>query len=302
MRTEVSTSKSTTTTRIETRSSVTTISPNKATELLSTVGPNRKVSMHHVRALAGAMERGEWIPEVSEIVIDKNGELIDGQHRLHAIILHGKPVRMRVVTGVNPDFKYVIDTGKVRRFHHILQMNEEKNATTLASATRLLWLYSNGSSENPLSTEGALKATNPQLLGMLGANPGLRVSTDFGRQFQSKLGGIYPVSLVAFFHYLFSHIDQDGANWFFERLADGTGLNPGDAVYKLRQTMIQASKRDHGARMSRTMQMALTIKAWNAQMAGESISTLRWRTIGPGREKFPVIGGLDRATLASGVN
>jgi hypothetical protein len=87
------------------------ITPEKATEYLSkNIDNNRKVRDWKVNKYAEAMATGRWLSTSSTIKFDTNGELIDGQHRLGAIIRYGEPVEMVVSRGERPESIHVIDT------------------------------------------------------------------------------------------------------------------------------------------------------------------------------------------------
>ncbi|HEY5050458.1 MAG TPA: hypothetical protein VII50_06125, partial [Acidothermaceae bacterium] len=68
------------------RSKVQTITPAKAAEWLEANTTNRPVSRTVVRSFAEAMKRGEWIVTHQGIAFDVSGVLIDGQHRLAAVV------------------------------------------------------------------------------------------------------------------------------------------------------------------------------------------------------------------------
>lgn len=89
------------------------VTPFAAKEFLSKNTSNRKMDHGRVAAYASAMERGAWEVNGQGIVIDSNGNLKDGQHRLAAIIKYGKPVMMTVTFGVSPN-THMYDRGRSR--------------------------------------------------------------------------------------------------------------------------------------------------------------------------------------------
>jgi len=68
-----------------------------------------------VKHLAGCMARGEWLPTHEAIAFDTAGNLIDGQHRLGAVVLSGVTVTMTVLYGADEESYRVIGDGKPRR-------------------------------------------------------------------------------------------------------------------------------------------------------------------------------------------
>ncbi|HEY2041129.1 MAG TPA: hypothetical protein VGH11_00540 [Jatrophihabitans sp.] len=72
----------------------------RAAELLEANTTNRPLSMPVVRGFAEAMGRGEWLVTHQGIAFDVNGVLVDGQHRLAAIIAADVPIELTVFTEV----------------------------------------------------------------------------------------------------------------------------------------------------------------------------------------------------------
>lgn len=57
----------------------------------------RSLIRDHVACLAAKMLRGEWVLDYSSIHLSASGNLIDGAHRIAAIVRAGVPVTMLVV-------------------------------------------------------------------------------------------------------------------------------------------------------------------------------------------------------------
>lgn len=89
------------------------ITPERAKEYLLTQGNNRDINDRRVADYVGRMGRGEWILG-QPITFDENGHLIDGQHRLKAVIRHGEPVSFAVMRGMPSESKSVFDIGQRR--------------------------------------------------------------------------------------------------------------------------------------------------------------------------------------------
>ncbi len=88
------------------------ITPKAAENMLAANKNNqRTLRPAHVAFLAAQMATGEWSATAEPLSITSNGTIINGQHRLHAIIKYGQPVKMLVMRGQpETDFHY-IDTG-----------------------------------------------------------------------------------------------------------------------------------------------------------------------------------------------
>lgn len=75
------------------------------------------------------------------IAISNCGELLDGQHRLLAIVNTGIATKLMVTTGLPKETFTVIDTGSKRKASDVLSINGSTNATSTAGAIRLYILY-----------------------------------------------------------------------------------------------------------------------------------------------------------------
>lgn len=86
-----------------------TISPKVAESFLSCNFDNRRVRQAHVRALAREMANGKWEMTHQGIAFSDAGRLLDGQHRLMAVMESGVTVQMLVTRGVPDESFKAID-------------------------------------------------------------------------------------------------------------------------------------------------------------------------------------------------
>ena len=125
--------------QVETRvtAQVEEITPEYAAQLLELNDHNRKISNSNILTISGAIERGEWEVNGQPIIVDKEGRLMDGQHRLMAVQRTNKPILSVVVKGVEPEVFTTIDTGKVRKGGDTLSIAcGLENPTTMANLIR----------------------------------------------------------------------------------------------------------------------------------------------------------------------
>lgn len=85
------------------------------------------------------MRRGDWLVTHQGIAFDTRGVLVDGQHRLAAVVEADVTVKIAVFTDVEPDTFDVLDTGKKRNAADVLAIEAEKSATLLAAMVRTVW-------------------------------------------------------------------------------------------------------------------------------------------------------------------
>ncbi len=103
------------------KSVVETITPACAAEYLSRNHPkNRPLREFRVKKWVEEIKKGRWLVTHQGIAFDEEGKLVDGQHRLTAVISAGKEVKMMVTRGVDVSTFAVLDQGAQRSAADIL--------------------------------------------------------------------------------------------------------------------------------------------------------------------------------------
>ena len=120
------------------KASIKSITPQKARVILKNNPSNRKVNDRHVTKLAKQMRAGDWKDNGQTIVISEQGQLMDGQHRLHAIIEADVAQKMLIVEGADNQSILTIDTGKSRGLADSFEIYGHNYATAKAALTNLL--------------------------------------------------------------------------------------------------------------------------------------------------------------------
>lgn len=80
---------------------------------------NRNISNTTVESYAREMTAGRWSLTHQGIAFNVVGELVDGQHRLNAVVLSGVSVVMLVTTGLRVEYNSPIDVGYNRSLSHL---------------------------------------------------------------------------------------------------------------------------------------------------------------------------------------
>jgi hypothetical protein len=118
-----------------------TVTPQVAQSLLDTrlnsTIKNRPVSDSTVTAYAIDMENGKWDESIiAPIRVAEDGTLMDGQHRLTAVVKSGKTIRMAFQGNLNANALHVIDTGRPRTVGTVLGLLGMKSAHRTAAVAR----------------------------------------------------------------------------------------------------------------------------------------------------------------------
>ena len=138
------------------------VTPKLAETLLgSNFDRQRHKASAHIDSLVGEMERGTWSATANPIQIADTGKIINGQHRLNAVVRYGKPVKMLFLRGQpESDFKHIdtkvkprdgVDMATIEGYAHARELmpqiqylrnyHESSNPMTVAPAKRRLAPY-----------------------------------------------------------------------------------------------------------------------------------------------------------------
>ena len=101
---------------------VMTVTPSLASKWLEMNTGNRRLRQSHVAHLANQMKQGRWMLSPEPIVFSKKGRLLDGQHRLNAVIQSGCKIEASVALVANEEVFRVLDQGINRSNSDILNI------------------------------------------------------------------------------------------------------------------------------------------------------------------------------------
>jgi hypothetical protein len=105
------------------------VTPEMASKFLHTLMPGqRRIRKNVVKRYAQDMKHGRWLLTPNPIAIGEHGHLIDGQHRLSAVVEAAVPVEMFVCYGVPMQAFGALDIG-LNRSAVDLSGNNTTNAT-----------------------------------------------------------------------------------------------------------------------------------------------------------------------------
>ena len=267
------------TTAMDISMEVETISPEVAQEILAANRHNRNMRSARVAQLAEVMRRGEWILNGETIKVAADGTLLDGQHRLQAVVDSGATIETLVMRGMPLEAQDTVDTGRRRRLADVLAIEGHTDSHALGASLSMLHRFRTG---KRIDYSHAGAPSPKQALDLLEREPQIRDSVREARRITKQVGG--PVGVFAALHCLFLEIEEEATKDFFDRLADGASLSPGDPVLHLRNQLIRP-RQERTYAQSPNHIAALTIKAFNLRRAGRKIDLLSFKKT----ERFPVI-------------
>jgi hypothetical protein len=252
------------------------ITPAMAANWLAKNTINRNLYPALVKTYAEDMELDRWQNNGETIKFSEEGTLLDGQHRLHAIVKVNKSVRMVVARGVAIESFRSIDTGMRRSNAQILAMDGVTSSAIVASACRWIVML-----ENNRTYSHKNSVTTAQVFDALQRHP--VVSHFATRHHEKGSKSLLPSASLAVLVLASHKYGLEIVNDFLDAFASGVGLKKGDPAYELRERMIANSCRV--AKLNTQTIVAMTVKAVRAHCQSKIVGVLRWTP----NEEFPQV-------------
>ena len=251
------------------------MTPELAQKYLDTQINNRKANNDWVNALAQSIARGEWVMDGNSIKMDDAGHLIDGQHRLRAVVKSGITVPMEVKSGFNPNAIYVIDAfTKSRSLADVATLNKIPNGHMLSTVIKNYYTeaaHAYSWTLQRLSPANFIRIYNEDPFGW--QDVAKRVNEIKG-QYKDRLQLIPANMMGGMYAFLVKDKGYSGETVadFFKQLCS---TNPAKnvTIEKLRSLLIKDSVRNK--RYTTAVKRSMVVKAWNAYITGTHIKSIQ---------------------------
>lgn len=267
--------------------------PEKALQVIRAqerFGPiaNRPLRPNLIDKYANDLIAGKWPPNGATVVFHGD-RLLDGQHRLHAILKTGISATLLIVRGVSADAMPTIDTGLSRTPGDTVRaalpdiVGGYYNA--VAAAARIVHGYLN---YGDVRTSPERQPTRSQLVHTVESHQGI---VDSVKSLRTQ-PWLRP-KVTAAWHYLCGIQHKAQRERFFNDLIEGVNLSADRPVRLLRERML--AERSNRAKVDTRVLSAYIVKAWTAELSGRQLRLLRLRD----DEPFPLLPG-DEALRGKG--
>lgn len=246
------------------------INPEQAAEWLNTrFEYERSLRKSYVETLVRDMRTGNWIFNADPIRFNQNGKLMDGQHRLSAIVKSGTTQWFAVVN-LPDEARATIDVGNARTLGDLLQIGGHVQGRIMAAIVRrLLVFYSGKSAESGKYTPSMGEGVDFVSKNVHGLREAIHVAN-------LVLTHRFPVSPsnIGAAYFLCAEVDREWAEDFFARLTTGYNLRPGDPAAAFRDKAMRVKSETRRNMMPDDV-FRFVILAWNLDRAGESRTRLQ---------------------------
>ncbi len=230
------------------------MAPALAAELLRRNPDNRGVRPSKVQQLVSDIQQGRWTFNGEPILISKEGELNDGQHRCSAVVEANVPIEVMMIFGLDRETRMTVDQGAARGAGDFMMMSGVTNATAAASILRYLIAYEQAAGQSLGNTSAV---SNMEITERYYAEPQIAVSATFVATLHKYYKRIATPQIIGFCHVLFTRISPVDADTFLRQVCVGENIRKKDAAFATRLGL----ERD---RVTATEKVHLIFRGWNA--------------------------------------
>ncbi|ROS28874.1 hypothetical protein EDF22_0605 [Rathayibacter sp. PhB127] len=245
------------------------VTPALAQEWLGHNLDNRNLRPVIIAAYARDMTAGAWVATGDSLKFDWNGRLIDGQHRLSAVISANRTIRFAVARNVIPTAQKVLDVNARRSSADALRFDGVRsNATVIAGAANIARQRERGFIKSAAVNPSGPSMTNSEVVAWVQENPSIVNAAAFAGRIYRKLGATPAV--LTYCVWVLEEIDPFAAMEFFNSIAEQRTAGLGDPRLALAQAFTKL--RDDRTRMGAGIQIFYVFRAWNAWRNNETLS------------------------------
>lgn len=266
--------------------SVVAVTPELAQQWLDNNNANnRKVRGPVVDRYAHDMSEGRWLYNGEAIQFDRNRNLMNGQHRLRAIVKSGVAQPLLIITGLDPAAHGTLDNGSRRLPGDVLTISGFKEGRTLAAVANFALTL------EALPPGAVLRVNRLRTTADIEA----RVAND--AHLQDVVERIIPEmappkslmtrAVAAYTFYALSKVDQPACEEFFDGLLTLANLPQGSPIIALHRRLTAHTAEHVPGQNGAFRAIAYTIHAWNAWRAGEQRQMIKLPSNPDGRIRMP---------------
>lgn len=255
------------------------ITPAYAAELLKMNTNNRAIRQSKVDALAESMRKGEWELSNDAITISEGNALLNGQHRLMAVVKSGVPCNFIVYTGA-PDSTFdIMDTPSLRKVSDVIQRkggtNTVRMQATIAAVSRWIDDYENNW-ETLFRFDNHARGTRREAITYYEEHKDILTKwLNRAAQIVEKNVALLPTTTLAgfavFLESKLNHSEEKIATFLKELILDGMTSN-GTILYARKRLLRNKMKLET---LKRGDDIRLLVRAWNDFCLGRQVQIIK---------------------------
>jgi len=244
------------------------VTPEIAAAWLESNNVNRHLRERRVTQYARDMAAGRWTLNADMICFGTNGDLLNGQHRLNAVVSSGTTVMFAVQYDTPAEAMQNMDTGSARTAGDYLAWQGETHRSLLASVVKQTILWESGRiyQDNHKQTVSTGEITQ-----FIAANPDIRTTVETVDRMRKNIDAA-PTALGCA-HWAIAQVSgMDDADEFFARLGSLAEESKGSPILAVNSRLREI--RRNRVKVSTRELVAMFIKAWNYDVNGRTVATI----------------------------
>jgi hypothetical protein len=259
-----------------------TITPEMASALLEHNKMNRPMRDPHVKRIAAQIADGKWRYNGDTIKLSDREDVLDGQHRLWAVIESNRPIDTIIVRGIAREAFSTMDAIRQARSGGDTIARLGHSASRNEIATALTWMLRWQRNTMLTFRDPRNRIENSDIEGAFDQHPNIVEAVLRCRHFRHLIN----VGVLAFAYYILTNRDHVLADRMLNTIENPTAIAMDDPFFRLRSFLTE----ERGVkRREPLVVIAYIFKAANAARAGKKIKGLFWSTQGKNAESFPTL-------------
>lgn len=242
-------------------SEVSTLTPGLAAELLRRNPDNRMIRAAKLDQYTQDMRAGRWTFNGEPFIISQDGLLNDGQHRSLSLIEANITIPALFVFGLPRETRTTVDQGSARTASDYMGMDGVENATTIASAGRLVVAYEKNDGTSP--GDGS-RVSPGEIIARFANDKAMAHSAKIAHSYHRHAKRFVAPSIIGFCHYLMSSISPVEADEYIRQVCVGENIRKSDPAFAVREGLLRE-------RISRNDKIHLIFRGWNAFRQGRKL-------------------------------
>lgn len=220
------------------------ISPSIALYILeNNNSKNRKISISKIRQTSSDILSGKFLVNGESVIFDRNGLLLDGQHRLFSCVETGVKIVSLCAFGIDPEAMQTIDLGKVRTSGDVAQISGIPSGNAVAAIARMMIAYD---STNGETLGRPQDISSNEILEYLRDNPDISHVYRWASTHALNLRGICSATVLCAARIILHRKYGPSVMYYLNQVGSGINIGPNDPAFVVRRRLFGA-RRQNGA-------------------------------------------------------
>lgn len=255
------------------------VTPEKAAMYLGTSIGNRNIKKDTMSALIDALSKGTFEVNGETIVFDQDGSLMDGHHRMEAIVRSKVPAICLIVRGIERNTWTTMDSGTARSLGDVFKFEGIPNYNSVSSIVAGTYAMSKGKigintlgsgnklKRDCLSRKDALELYHKYAnIWQEAARIGINTRYKLSGLFSIKEVGVISAHLVIYLHHSLEKVEE-----FWDLVINGDGI-----YASLRNLFLKDMQETRFKKMSAQSRQSCIASVWNKYLADKKAKRVQY--------------------------